>query len=110
MTQKEINDQSQTWTRADLIKGLHQNTSLSWLECAAVVEQLLTLIKEGLQEGREIKLQRFGTFYVARLKARRGRHFVTGEDTLIPSRSTVRFRRSAFLEQSLDAPTALDDL
>lgn len=110
MTPKEMTRQSQTWTRADFIKELHQHTSLSWLECTNVLEQLLSLIKEGLLEGKQIKLRRFGTFYVATVKARGGRHFTTGEKTFIPARLTVRFRRSALLEQSLNTLTASDDL
>jgi integration host factor subunit alpha len=97
----------QTWGREDLIKGLHQKTSLSLFECAHVLEEVMILIKEGLQEGREVKIQKFGTFLVYDVKPRMGRNPATGEEKIIPARKTVRFKRSLLLEKSLNETTVL---
>ena len=105
MKKKNMKHQRQNYTRKELIRAFHQQTLLPWIKCVDIIEELLTLLKEGLQKGQAIKLTRFGTFQTSKVKARQGRHFATGETILIPSRPTVRFRPSLALKKNLNKST-----
>lgn len=96
------------WGRKNFIQSLRQQTSLSMPECSRMLEEIITLMKAGLQEDRKIKIRNFGTFYVYTSKARIGRNPKTGEEKIIPPRKNIRFKRSLVLEKSLNNATDLN--
>ena len=95
MTSKVLN-------RMDFVKMLQVNTAFSSFECQEILEQLLDVIKEGLMQEGEVKIQRFATFRVHTKQERWGRNPKTGEPKVIKVRKVVQFRFSRKGEQMLE--------
>ncbi len=65
-------------TKAELIEGLSQRTSLNLKESNNVVNTFFDSITEGLAKGEKVNLRGFGTFRVSQRKARTARNPKTG--------------------------------
>lgn len=52
------------------------------------------VIKDALQEGKDVTLKGFGKFTVAKYKPRTCRNLITGELIPIPERTKVKFKPS----------------
>jgi DNA-binding protein HU-beta len=61
-------------------------------EAAMAVEIFLSMIKKALKKGDKIFLSSFGTFSVAKRKARKGRNPKTGEAIKIAARVIPKFK------------------
>ncbi len=61
-------------TKAELIEGLSQRTSLNLKESNNVVNAFFDSITEGLAKGEKVNLRGFGTFRVSERKARTARN------------------------------------
>ncbi len=57
-----------------------------------VVSCALETIKKGLKKGQAVTLVGFGTFGVAKRKARVGRNPQTGKEIKIPAKKVVKFK------------------
>lgn len=90
-----------TWGRAELIKSLYQQTSLSLSESADVVKEMINILKEGLIEEGQVKIKGFAKFEVYDRKARIGRNPKTREEKIICVRKAIRFKRSSLLEKKI---------
>ena len=85
-------------TRVDLIEKLSDRLSLAKVEAEKYVNGFLDEITSCLKKGEALKLHGFGTFRVARRKARTGRNPKTGEPLEIPESRTARFSQSPQLK------------
>ena len=82
-------------TKADLADAIYRrHGALSRREAAALVDVVLEGIRRGLAAGKAVKISGFGSFAVVRRKPRPGRNPRTGEQVLIPGRSSPVFRPS----------------
>jgi DNA-binding protein HU-beta len=88
-------------TRVDLIERLSDRLGLAKVEAEKYVNGFLDEIAGCLKKGEALKLHGFGTFRVARRKARTGRNPKTGEPLEIPESCTARFSQSAQLKALL---------
>jgi DNA-binding protein HU-beta len=61
-------------------------------EAAMAVEIFLSMIKKALKKGGNVFLSGFGTFSVAKRKARKGRNPKTGEAIKIAARVIPKFK------------------
>lgn len=89
-------------TKADLVDRVHQSIGLSRKEALELVELSLEIVKETLQRGENVKISGFGTFFVRRKKARKGRNPQSGEEFLITPRTVVIFKPSRLLRTAID--------
>ena len=71
--------------KADLIEAVAEVVGTK-KEAAAAVDAMLDAIKKSLKKGEPVTLVGFGTFKVAKRKARKGRNPQTGEEIKIPAR------------------------
>jgi DNA-binding protein HU-beta len=85
-------------TKADLIEKLSDRLGLAKVEAEKCVEGFLEEITGCLKRGEALKLLGFGTFKVARRKARTGRNPRTGEPLEIPGSCTAKFSQSSQLK------------
>ena len=82
-------------TKAHLTEAVYRrHGAISRREAAALVDVVLSRIREGLAAGRPVKITGFGSFSVVHRKPRRGRNPRTGETVLIPGRASPVFRPS----------------
>jgi len=86
--------------KADLINELAKVTS-SKKEAVMAVEIFMTLIKKTLKKREEVFLSGFGTFCVAKRKARKGRNPKTGEAIRIPARVIPKFKPAKAFKEAV---------
>jgi DNA-binding protein HU-beta len=85
-------------TKADLIEKLSDRLGLAKIEAEKYVEGFLQEITGCLKRGEAVRVPGFGTFKVARRKARTGRNPKTGEPLEIPESCTAKFSQSSQLK------------
>jgi len=88
-------------TKAEIAKIVHERVGLTKKESAQIVESVLSVVRNSLEKGENVKLSGFGHFIVRQKHARRGRNPKTGTDITIAPRSVVTFRASPLLKQKL---------
>ena len=82
-------------TKAHLTEAIYRrHGAISRREAAALVDLVLSRIRQGLVAGKPVKITGFGSFSVVRRKPRRGRNPRTGEPVMIPGRVSPVFRPS----------------
>jgi len=91
-----------TLTKADLIDSIYNQVGLSKTKSIKLVESLLEIIKENLENGKDISISGFGKFCVKEKNERRGRNPHTREDLMLDARRVVTFRCSAVLRDKIN--------
>ena len=82
-------------TKAHLTEAIYRrHGAISRREAAALVDLVLSRIRQGLAAGKPVKITGFGSFSVVRRKPRRGRNPRTGEAVVIPGHASPVFRPS----------------
>ena len=66
-------------------------------ECAAIVNDIVDIIIEGLQKNHWVKIHNFGTFKLNKKNSRIGRNPKTKEEFNISSRNVITFKASKIL-------------
>jgi len=67
------------------------------------IEEILSLVKESLAEGKTVTIKKFGKFDVREKRARMGRNPRTGEPAEITARRVVRFKSGKFIRNVVGA-------
>src|SRR5258706_14209728 len=89
---RDANPPGGTWmNKAQLINRVARDTRITKVQAARVIDSLLEHITKALKKGERASLVGFGTFTVARRRARTGRNPQTGSPIKIPARRGVRF-------------------
>lgn len=92
-------------TKADLVARMAKDSCISKREAAQILESLLVNVRRALKKGERVNLIGFGTFSVARRKARAGRSPQTGKAIRIPAAKVVRFRAGSALKSAVKLAT-----
>jgi integration host factor subunit alpha len=101
-----MSDEKKCLTKADLTNVLYD---LLWQDeidrqrCAAIVEDYIELIKEGLAKDGKVMISGFGSYEVNYKEPRRGRNPQTGETMILRERRVVKFKPSALLRKEINA-------
>lgn len=77
--------------KKELGKELAKRAELTPKKANHVINELISIIKEYLEQGDTIRLVGFGTFKVVERKERKGRNPQTGEEILIPAKRVPKF-------------------
>ena len=77
--------------KAQIVSRVARDTKMTKVRTLRVVDCFLDQISRALKKGDRASLVGFGTFTVARRRARRGRNPQTGAPINIPARRVVRF-------------------
>ena len=89
-------------TKADLAKKIQDGTGCSKTEASNLLEAVLSIMKDTLDSGENLKVSGFGNFEVKQKKNRKGRNPVTGETITIEARKIVTFKPSNKLRDMIN--------
>ncbi|HOL66799.1 MAG TPA: HU family DNA-binding protein [bacterium] len=86
--------------KADLVQAV-AGVVCGKKEAEAAVNTVLDSIKKALKKGEDVTLVGFGTFKVAKRKARTGRNPKTGSTIKIPAKKVPVFKAGAALKAAV---------
>jgi DNA-binding protein HU-beta len=86
-------------TKAELVSKIASSAELTKAEAAKALDATLDAIKEALKKGQKVTLVGFGSFYVSKRKARKGRNPRTGQEIKIPATKVPKFTAGKSLKE-----------
>lgn len=89
-------------SKKDLIDAVAKEIEITKEKAGSAVDAVLDHIKKSLKKGEEVRIPDFGTFKVAKRKAREGRNPATGETIKIPASKVPKFTPSKGLKDLLN--------
>jgi integration host factor subunit alpha len=89
-------------TKIDLIRAVLENFGGREKEASELVDAFFEIMKETLENGKEIKISGFGNWGIREKKARIGRNPRNGEPKEISARRVVFFKVSNILKKKLN--------
>jgi DNA-binding protein HU-beta len=90
-------------TKADIIDRIANGTGLTKIETEAVINGLITTVKDALLEGERIDLRGFGAFQVQYRAPRIARNPQTNKEIPLEAQYVPVFKASKELRQAVDA-------
>ncbi|MCP4355531.1 MAG: integration host factor subunit alpha [Proteobacteria bacterium] len=91
----------QTITRQDLAEVIFRKTSISRKMSNEIIDGFIQEIIGSLEKGEDVKLAKFGTFFIREKKERIGRNPKTKEEFIISARKVVLFKPSSTIKKYL---------
>jgi DNA-binding protein HU-beta len=88
-------------TKAELIAEIAKKSEATKAETERAMNAFIDVAKRTLKKDGKLTLAGFGTFAVAKRKARKGRNPQTGEAIKIKAKKVVRFRAGKALKDKL---------
>lgn len=88
-------------TKAEFVAKIAAKTELTKVQAEKAVNGFVEVIKEALTKGDKVNLVGFGTFSVAKRKARNGRNPQTGKPIKIPAKKVPKFSASPSFKKTL---------
>jgi len=89
-------------TKADIAERIQSELGCTRNEAADLLESVLSIMKETLESGEDLKISGFGKFEVKQKKDRKGRNPQTGEPITIEARRVLAFRPSSVLRDTIN--------
>ncbi len=86
-------------TKTELIDKISSDTNLSKADASITLNSVIDNISKALKKGDSVTIVGFGTFDVAKRKARKGRNPQTGETIKIPAMKVPKFRAGKALKE-----------
>jgi integration host factor subunit alpha len=90
-----------TMRKIDIVESVYHQLDIPKKDCVRLVDSLFEIIKDDLEEGKDVMISGFGKWTVKAKKKRRGRNPQTGEALTIDARRVVTFQASHILRESL---------
>lgn len=87
--------------KAELINAIAKNTKMSKASATRALESTMDCIKKALKKNDDVRLIGFGTFKVAKRKARKGRNPQTGKTITIKARKVPTFKPGQELKKTV---------
>jgi DNA-binding protein HU-beta len=88
-------------TKAELIERVATTAKLSKADATRALDATLNAVKGALKKGQKVTLVGFGTFSVAKRKARQGRNPQTGETITIKAARVPKFAAGKALKSAV---------
>ncbi len=88
-------------TKEQLIAAVAKEAKITKVAAAKAIDALTGNITKDLKKGGRVSLTGFGTFAVAKRKARTGRNPRTGQTIKIPATKTAKFKPGSALKQAV---------
>ncbi len=85
-------------TKAELIRRVAEEAKISKASAEKAVNAFTDYVTKALKKGDKLTLPGFGTFSVAKRKARAGRNPQTGKEIKIPARKVPKFKAGSLLK------------
>ena len=94
-----------TLTKAEIAEQVHNQLGRNKKESARMVEVLFEIIKESLEEGKDVMISGFGKFSIRERGERIGRNPLTGDPIMLPPKKVVTFKCSGKLREKINDQT-----
>ena len=88
-------------TKEQLIAAVAKEAKITKVAAAKAIDSVTDNVSKELKKGGRISLTGFGTFSVARRKARTGRNPRTGQTIKIAATKTAKFKPGSALKQAV---------
>ncbi len=88
-------------TKAELIDKIASGANLTKTDASRALDAFLNVVQTALKKGQKVTLVGFGTFSVAKRKARKGRNPRTGEIIKIPAAKVPKFSAGKALKTEI---------
>ncbi len=88
-------------TKADLIAAIAKEVKISKAAAEKAVNAFCGSVMKALKKGEKLTLTGFGTFSVARRRARAGRNPQTGKEIKISATKVAKFRAGKLLKAAI---------
>jgi DNA-binding protein HU-beta len=85
-------------TKAELIVSVGKEAKISRASAEKVVNAFTNVVTKALKKGDKLALTGFGTFSVAKRRARTGRNPKTGKEIKIPATRVAKFKAGNLLK------------
>ncbi|WP_343042821.1 integration host factor subunit alpha [Stenotrophomonas tumulicola] len=95
--------QAMALTKAEMAEKLFDEVGLNKREAKEFVDAFFDVLRDALEQGRQVKLSGFGNFDLRRKNQRPGRNPKTGEEIPISARTVVTFRPGQKLKERVEA-------
>lgn len=89
-------------TKTELVEKIANGCGLKKSEAAKAIDMVFDSIKTALKKGQKVTFVGFGTFYVSKRKARKGRNPRTGEEIKIPAMKVPKFTAGKSLKDAVN--------
>ena len=88
-------------TKEELISAVAKEAKITKVAAVKAIDSITDNVTKELRKGGRISLTGFGTFTVAKRKARTGRNPRTGASIKIPATKTAKFKPGSALKQAV---------
>jgi len=88
-------------TKAELIASMGKEAKISKASAEKALNAFTNTVTKALKKGDKLALTGFGTFSVARRRARTGRNPQTGKEIKIPSAKVAKFKAGNLLKSAV---------
>jgi DNA-binding protein HU-beta len=88
-------------TKAELVARMAKDASITKAAAAKALDGVIDGIAKALKKGDSVTLVGFGTFSVAKRKARIGRNPQTGKEIKIPAKRVPKFKPGTDLKRAV---------
>ena len=88
-------------TKADLIASIGKEAKISKASAEKAINAFTNTVIKALKKGDKLALTGFGTFSVAKRKARTGRNPQTGREIKIPATRVAKFKAGNLLKTAV---------
>jgi DNA-binding protein HU-beta len=88
-------------TKGELIASIGKEAKISKASAEKIVNAFASTVMKALKKGDKLALTGFGTFSVAKRRARAGRNPKTGKEIKIPARRVAKFKAGNLLKSAV---------
>jgi len=88
-------------TKGELIDSIGKEAKISKASAEKAINAFTNSVTKALKRGDKLALTGFGTFSVAKRKARAGRNPKTGKEIKIPARRVAKFKPGNLLKSAV---------
>lgn len=88
-------------TKAELVGKMAEGAGITKAAAAKALDAFIDAVKGALKKDEKVTLVGFGTFSVAKRKARKGRNPRTGKEIKIPARTVPKFTPGKALREAV---------
>ena len=88
-------------TKAELIASIGKEAKISKASAEKALNAFTNTVTKALKKGDKLALTGFGTFSVAKRRARTGRNPQTGKEIKIPSARVAKFKAGSLLKSAV---------
>jgi DNA-binding protein HU-beta len=88
-------------TKGELIASMGKEAKISKASAEKAINAFTNTVTKALKKGDKLALTGFGTFSVAKRRARRGRNPQTGKEIKIPATRVAKFKAGNLLKSAV---------